>query len=211
MRKKIIGLCLTVCPVVLFIGWVLFSLIMGLDNSPDKPQLYIESLGDNSTLVKSIFPLLTLLFFIIIGGLGFIRNSMKEGSGHFIGGFGLLFMVIGASGFLTAAALQMSVSNAASTTFAGWAETAQTLFAASNSIGSLATVFMFLGFSLIGLGILIQRNFHLTISATMVISGIYTAAISLNDYSNPMVIIGYAGFCLSTSALGLILIRSSDK
>ena len=210
-NQKLASLSLLISPIMIFGGWSLLGAILGTEINPHKPQLYIESLGENRTLVKTIFPLITLFFLLLIGSLWFIRTSMKEGSGYFVSGFGLLLMVMAAPGLIVGTAFTIGVADAASTTFAGgWSQTAQTLFAAAYSIGVLNTGVMFIGFSLIGLGILIQRNFHVLIAGAMVVSGIYTAAMSVIDYNNLLIAVGYIGFCLSCLALGMTLMRSRE-
>ena len=210
-NQKLASLSLLVSPIILLLGWAVLGVMLGFEVNPHKPQLYIESLGENKNLVKIIFPLVSLFLLLLIGGVRFIKTSMDGGSGYFVVGFGLMIMVIAAAGLIAGAALQIGVADAASTTFAGgWSQTAQTLFAAANSIGALATGAMFIGFALVGIGILVQKSFHSLICGLMVISGLYTAAISVVDYNNPLIAVGYIGFCLSCVALGVTLMRSSE-
>jgi hypothetical protein len=206
-NQKLVSLSLAVFPILAFAGWIILGAILGFDNGPHEPQSYIAALGANSDAVKIIFPIITLFFIIVIGGLGFISNSMEGGSGHFMARLGFLLMVIAAPGFVTEGGLQMGAAEAASL---GSLQTAQTLFAAGGAIGALATALMFIGFLVIGLGILKQKNFHVIIAAVMVIAGIFTTAICVIDYSNQLIVIGYVGFCLATSALGISLLRSAE-
>ena len=74
----------------------------------------------------------------------------------------------------------------------------------------MATALMFIGFLVIGIGILKQKNFNIIIAAVMVIAGIFTTAICVLDYSSQLIVIGYVGFCLATAALGISLLRSSE-
>ena len=111
-----------------------------------------------------MFPIITLLFLVVVACLGYIRNSMEGGSGHLMARFGFLLMVIAAPGFVAEGGLQMGVAEAASL---GSLQTAQTLFAAGNAIGAMATALMFIGFLVIGIGILKQKNFHIIISCLL--------------------------------------------
>jgi|TARA_B110000263_G_C15310228_1_gene512702 hypothetical protein len=206
-NQKLVSLSLAVSPIFAFVGWIILGAILGFDISPDKPQSYIGALGENSGAVKTIFPIITLLFLVVVAGLGYIRKSMEGGPGHLMARFGFLLMVIAAPGFVAEGGLQMGVAEAASL---GSLQTAQTLFAAGNAIGAMATALMFIGFLVIGIGILKQKNFHIIIAVVMVIAGIFTTAICVIDYSNQLIIIGYVGFCLASSALGISLLRSSE-
>ena len=87
---------------------------------------------------------------------------------------------------------------------------ASNMFAGSSAIGATTTAFSMLGFALVGVGILQQRNFNQLVAGLMVIAGIFTLVVCLIDYESPTVAIGYIGVVISFVGLGVSLLGKKE-
>ena len=84
------------------------------------------------------------------------------------------------------------------------------MYAAGQSIGAVTTAFSMLGFALIGIGILQQKNFSPLVAGLMIVAGIFTLVMCLIDYENQLIAIGYIGVVVSFVCLGVGLLNQKD-
>ena len=205
--NRITGLALAISPVAAIVIWFImgFGLLGGV--GPDDPQKYIAELGANSTAVKFLFPFVTLLFLIAIGGLGYIKKSMDGGSGSYIAGFAWFLILLGAAGQLGEVAFTLALAEAAHDANLA---VASSMFAGGQAIGAVTTAFSFLGFALFGFAIWQQKNFSPALAGLMFVAGIYTLIMCLVDYESPLVAIGYIGVVVSFAWLGIGLLNKKD-
>jgi len=225
--NRITGLALAISPVAALVIWFImgFGLLGGV--GPDDPQKYIAELGANSTAVKFLFPFVTLLFLIAVGGLGYIKKSMEGGSGSYIAGFAWFLILLGAAGQLGEVAFTLALAEAsnnatvaavaaaggdavAAATAAANSAVASSMFAGGQAIGAVTTAFSFLGFALFGFAIWQQKNFSPILAGLMFVAGIYTLLMCLVDYESPLVVIGYIGIVVSFAWLGIGLLNKKD-
>ena len=205
--RRITALALILGPILAMIGWFSVGLIAMNGTGPDDPQKYIAELGANSTVVKFLFPAVTLLFLIAIGGIGAIKNSMEDGSGHYIASFGFFLVIIGSAGQLGETAFTIATAEAAHD--ANMA-VASSMFAGAQAIGAVTTAISMVGFALVGVGILQQKNFSPMVAGLMIIAGIYTVVVCLIDYESQLIAIGYLGLVASFVWLGASLLTKKE-
>ena len=205
--NRITGLSLAVAPVIALIGWFIFGFAAMDGVGPDDPQKFIAKLGENSDLAKFLLPAVTLLFLMAVGGIGYIKKSMEGGSGHYIASFGWFLVLIGAAGQLGETALTLATAEAAA---GGNMVVASNMFAGSAAIGATTTAFSMLGFALIGVGILQQKNFNPLVAGLMIIAGIFTLAVCLIDYESLLMFIGYIAIVVSFVGLGVGLLTKKE-
>ena len=219
--RRITSLALIVPPVVAMIGWFVVGFVVLDGVGPDDPQKFIAELGANSTAIKYLFPLITLLFLMAIGGLGYIKKSMEGGPGSYIASFGWFLVILGSAGQLgevaSTLALAEASDNAATAAAAGAADiatvnsaVASSMYAAGQAIGAVTTAFSMVGFALFGVGILQQKNFSPLVAGLIIVAGIYTAVMCLIDYENPLIAVGFIGIVVSFIALGVSLLNQKD-
>jgi len=219
--RRITSLALIVPPVVAVIGWFVVGFIVLDGVGPDNPQKYIAELGANSTAIKYLFPIITLLFLMAIGGLGYIKKSMEGGPGSYIASFGWFLLILGSAGQLgevaSTLALAEASDNAATAAAAGAADiaavnsaVASSMYAAGQAIGAVTTAFSMVGFALIGVGILQRKNFSPLVAGLMIIAGIYTLALCLIDYESQLIAIGYIGIVAAFVWLGVSLLTKNE-
>ena len=219
--RRITSLALIVPPVVAVIGWFVVGFIVLDGVGPDNPQKYIAELGANSTAIKYLFPIITLLFLMAIGGLGYIKKSMEGGPGSYIASFGWFLLILGSAGQLgevaSTLALAEASDNAATAAAAGAADiaavnsaVASSMYAAGQAIGAVTTAFSMVGFALIGVGILQRKNFSPLVAGLMIIAGIYTLALCLIDYESQLIAIGYIGIVAAFVSLGVSLLTKNE-
>ena len=219
--RRITSLALIVPPLVAMIGWFVVGFVVLDGVGPDDPQKYIAELGANSTAIKYLFPLITLLFLMAIGGLGYIKKSMEGGPGAYIASFGWFLLIIGSAGQLgevaSTLALAEASDNAATAAAAGAADiatvnsaVASSMYAAGQAIGAVTTAFSMVGLALIGVGILQRKNFSPLVAGLMIVAGIYTVAVCLIDYESQLIAIGYIGVVASFVWLGVSLLTKNE-
>ena len=205
--RKITGLSMIIAPVVAILGWIGMGIIV-LDNaSPGDPAKWMSELGANSDVVKFVMPLISVLFLIAIGGLNRIKNSMEGGEGHMMAGFGFLLVILGSAAQLGEVAFTVATAEAVNTNNMS---VAPAMLASAQAIGAISTAITGVGFALIGIGILQQKNFTPLVAGLMIIAGIVATAMSLIDYESPLMMIGYLGMVASLVWLGASLLRQED-
>ena len=225
--NRVTGLALAISPVAAIVIWFIMGFVLLGGVGPDDPQKYIAELGANSTAVKFLFPFVTLLFLIAVGGLGYIKKSMDGGSGSYIAGFAWFLILLGAAGQLGEVAFTLALAEAsnnaavaavaaaggdaiAAATAAVNSAVASSMFAGGQAIGAVTTAFSMVGFALFGVGILQQKNFSPLVAGLIIVAGIYTAVMCLIDYENPLMAVGFIGVVVSFIALGVSLLNQKD-
>ena len=205
--NRITALALIVPPVIAMVAWFIVGFVVLDGVGPDDPQKFLGELAANSDTVKFSLPIITLLFLIGVGAVGYIKSSMRGGTGHYIASFGWFLVLIGAAGQLAETSLTIATAEAA---HGGNMPVASSMFAAAQSIGAVTTAFSMLGFALIGVGILQQKNFSPLLAGLMIVVGIYTLVFCLFDYESQLIVIGYLGIVLSFVLLGVSLLTKKD-
>tara|TARA_Y100000758_G_C16007910_1_gene406510 strand:- start:119 stop:712 length:594 start_codon:yes stop_codon:yes gene_type:complete len=195
-----------IAPVIAILGWIGMGLIVLDGASPGDPAKWMSELGANSEVVKFVMPLITVLFLIAIGGLNRIKNSMEGGEGHMMAGFGFLLVILGSAAQLGEVAFTVATAEAVNTNMS----VAPAMLASGQAIGAISTAITAVGFGLIGVGILQQKNFTPLVAGLMIIAGIFGTAMSLIDYESPLMMIGYLGMVASLVWLGASLLRQED-
>jgi len=233
--NKITGLALAISPVAAIIIWLIGGLALLGGVGPDNPQKYIAEMGENSTAIKYLFPLATLLFLIAIGALGYIKKSMGGGPGSYIAGFAWFLIILGTAGQLGETAFTLALAEASNNaavagaavavataggdpvaaaiavaTASTYSAVASSMFAGAQAIGAVATAFSMLGFVLFGLAIWQQKNFSPIVACLMAVSGIFTLVMCLIDYESQLIAIGYIGVVVSFVWLGVTLLTKKD-
>ena len=204
--RKITGLSMIIAPVIAILGWIGMGLIVLDGASPGDPSKWMSELSANSEVVKFVMPLITVLFLIAIGGLNRIKNSMEGGEGHMMAGFGFLLVILGSAAQLGEVAFTVATAEAVNTNMS----VAPAMLASGQAIGAISTAITAVGFGLIGVGILQQKNFTPLVAGLMIIAGIFGTAMSLIDYESPLMMIGYLGMVASLVWLGASLLRQED-
>ena len=219
--RRITGLALIVPPLIAIIGWFAVGFVVLDGVGPDDPQKYIAEMGANSTAITYMMPIITLLFLMAVGGVGYIKKSMEGGPGSYIAGFAWFLIILGSAGQLGEVAATLALAeasdNAATAAAAGAADIAATnsavassMYAAGQAIGAVSTAFSMVGFALFGVGILQQKNFSPLVAGLIIVAAIYTAVMCLIDYENPLIAVGFIGVVVSFIALGVSLLNQKD-
>lgn len=219
--RRITGLALIVPPLIAIIGWFAVGFVVLDGVGPDDPQKYIAEMGANSTAITYMMPIITLLFLMAVGGVGYIKKSMEGGPGSYIAGFAWFLIILGSAAQLGEVAATLALAeasdNAATAAAAGAADIAATnsavassMYAAGQAIGAVSTAFSMVGFALFGVGILQQKNFSPLVAGLIIVAAIYTAVMCLIDYENPLIAVGFIGVVVSFIALGVSLLNQKD-
>lgn len=225
--NRITGLALAISPVAAMIIWLIVGFVLLGGVGPDDPQKYIAELGANSTAIKYLFPFVTLLFLIAIGGVGYIKKSMEGGPGSYIAGFAWFLIILGAAGQLGEVAFTLALAEASDNAAAAAAAAAggdpagaataavnsaiaSSMFAGGQAIGAVTTAFSMLGFTLFGVALWQQKSFNPILACLIAVTGIYTLLMCLIDYESQLIAIGYLGITASFVWLGVSLFTKKD-
>jgi hypothetical protein len=163
-------------------------------------------LGKNPGLVKTAASIVVLGMLGGAAGLAGLSHSMAGGSGAHYARLGLLLYVVGITIGLAEYALLIGVAETAGDGQAG----AETLFTAATAIGAGATTIWFLGLSVIGISIFVEKNLHTILAALIVMVGVIGVVIAGSDYTSDLFIIPMLGSVVVTIATGALFLRSKS-
>ena len=203
--RMLTGLLLIIGPIVLLAGYIGFigsGAVADWSNTAGT----VDQLGKNPGLVKTALSIVVLGMLGGAAGLAGLNHSMAGGPGAHYARLGLLLYVIGITIGLAEYTLLIGVAETAGDGQAG----AETLFTAATAIGAGATTIWFLGLSVIGISIFVQKNLHTILAALIVIVGVIGVAIAGSDYTSDLFIIPMLGSVVVTIATGALFLRSES-
>ena len=203
--RMLTGLLLIIGPIVLLAGFLVFGSSGALDDWSDTAGTVTE-LGKNPGLVKTAASIVVLGMLGGAAGLAGLSHSMAGGSGAHYARLGLLLYVVGITIGLAEYALLIGVAETAGDGQAG----AETLFTAATAIGAGATTIWFLGLSVIGISIFVEKNLHTILAALIVMVGVIGVVIAGSDYTSDLFIIPMLGSVVVTIATGALFLRSKS-
>ena len=201
--RKLTSILLILGPILMVTGVLILSIIVGISDWSDS-QAAISSLVANLGLSKIGMFVMSLGMVMAGAGLGGVNASMAGGTGAQYARIGLFFLVVGLAVGLGESALTIGAGQAASI---GKVTISDALYAAAPSFGSFGMFFVMLGFSIFGLGILIQKNFNQIVAGVVIVVGIVGAVMSVINYQSDWIMIPYAGFMLVVICLGVSFIK----
>ncbi len=187
--RTLIGLMLIVGGVLNFGGWGASAALEDTSVGLTKLSLSIATLG----------------MLILAAGFYGLVDSMDKGSGALYAKTGLLIFVIGTAVAIIEPAL---IIGAAEANAAGNPALGETIDAVQMAIASAGVGIYFLGFAIIGIGILVQKNLNALIAAPMVVMGLFGAFMSIYDYESLLLLPSYASTLFLPLATGIVFIRS---
>ncbi len=187
--RTLIGLMLIVGGVLNFGGWGASAALEDTSVGLTKLSLSIATLG----------------MLILAAGFYGLVDSMDKGSGALYAKTGLVIFVIGTAVAIIEPAL---IIGAAEANAAGNPALEETIDAVQMAIASAGVGIYFLGFAIIGVGILMQKNLNTLIAAPMVVMGLFGAFMSIYDYESLLLLPSYASTLFLPLATGIVFIRS---
>tara|TARA_A100001037_G_C15154139_1_gene642538 strand:- start:13609 stop:14232 length:624 start_codon:yes stop_codon:yes gene_type:complete len=198
--NKFTGLSMIIAPVLAILAWIVIGIGVLGGASTGEPTKWIAEIGDNNEVVKYAFPLITVLFLLGIFGLNTVKNSMQGGPGYLLAGFGFFLVALGSAAQLGEVAFTVGTAEAA---HSGDMAVASSMFAGAQAAGAIATFTTWVGIFFFGIGILQQKNFTPILGGLMIVIGIFGTLVSLIDYENPLMMIGYLGAVASLVWIGI--------
>tara|TARA_Y100000590_G_scaffold165302_1_gene189341 strand:+ start:3312 stop:3869 length:558 start_codon:yes stop_codon:yes gene_type:complete len=164
------------------------------------------ALEDTSVgLTKLSLSIATLGMLILAAGFYGLVDSMDKGSGALYAKTGLVIFVIGTAVAIIEPAL---IIGAAEANAAGNPALEKTIDAIQMAIASAGVGIYFLGFAIIGVGILMQKHLNTLIAGPMVVMGLFGAFMSIYDYESLLLLPSYASTLFLPLATGIVFIRS---
>ncbi len=199
---------------ILIIIGIAVTMIFGLTNDTasadwSSDQSMMAALSGNYSWVQLSMLISAIGQIIIIIGIFGIRDSMSGGEGHKYAVMSSLFLAIGATMNLIWGTLLGVTGEAAAAGMAGSAPhmaIASATFAAAIGIGATGGISTFIGMSLLGIGISIQKNFNIILGILLTIIGIVGIVLTLLDSRNTLLFIPWIGtFVILLAMAGLSL------
>ena len=182
-EKNIAAISLFLAPILMFLTFLI--LISDVDGQQSDILAFTMVLGENSSNIGTGMVIVTIFMGIMFSGFGYVRSTMAGGSGAGLANMGF-FLIIGLFvAFLVENSLWAAAADSAATGMAAAAaagdpnaagpagvSTGATLFVASQGIGTIGTIIGFLGFILIGLSMIIQKNWNIIVAILLIITGL---------------------------------------
>ena len=203
--RMLTGLLLIIGPIVLLAGYIGFIASGAVDDWSNTAGTVAE-LGTNPGLVKTALSIVVLGMLGGAAGLAGLNHSMAGGSGAHYARLGLLLYVIGITIGIAEFTLLIGTAEAAGDGQAS----AETLFTASQAIGAGAAAIWFLGLSVIGISIFVQKNLPTILAALIVLVGVIGTVVTTSDYASDLLIIPLLGSIVVTIATGALFLRSES-
>lgn len=205
--RSLTGWILTLGPIVTFVGFLGFVFPALGGSTPDGSTEFIKLMGENADIIEFGSIIGTFGLCLHAAGIALLNSQMRDGSGSQIMLAGTIIYVMGTAGYIMESAL---FSNAAE-----WGASEGFLdgimfYNLAQAIGSWATFFTLIGFSIVGLAILIQKNFNMILAYAFIVIGLAGAIIAIIDYSSDLMIIGYLGNAILLVITGILTIRSKE-
>ena len=204
--RTMMGRLLILGPCTIWAAWLIWGGILGFPDAGDHTAM-VAAVSANAGVTKWLLGLAALGMFLMVAGLQGLRNSMPGGQGSDYVAMGVLITTLSAAFGLGEIALTIVAGDVGA---AGNVPTAMTIYLAGNGIGSLSTAGIFLGFTVIGLGVYIEKNHNTIIAILLLVSGLFGLGLSLYDYGSQLIGIAYLAMILSVISIGSSILRSSD-
>jgi len=230
-EKNISAVLLVICPiVVLAMFFTLLSTIGDADWSDTKGITLL--LGENSSNIGTGMAIVTVAMGLMFASYGYVRSTMTGGSGAGLANIGFVLIVGMFAAFLIENGLIAAAADASSTGQAAGAAAAAaavaagdaanaaaigeatasvagvsigaSLVVASQGVGTIGTIAGFLGFALIGLGMIIQKNWNIVVAILLIITGLLGAiGTPIMGYDSENMAIVWFAMMVSTAVTGV--------
>ena len=230
-EKNISAVLLVVCPIVVFaMYFTLLSTVGDADWSDIKGVTLL--LGQDSSNIGIGMAIVTVAMGLMFASYGYVRSTMTGGSGAGLANIGFVLIVgmfaafLIENGLIAAAADSSSTGQAAGAAAAAAAVAAgdaanaeaigaatasaagvsigATLFVASQGIGTIGTITGFLGFILIGLSMIIQKNWNIIVAILLIITGLLgTVGTPIIGYDSDTMFIVWVSMMVTISVTGV--------
>ena len=214
-EKNIAAISLFLAPILMFLSFVI---LLGGDSVDQSDILaYTMYLGENSSDVGIAMVLASIFMGIMFSGFGYVRSTMAGGSGAGLANMGF-FLIIGLfAAFVVENSLWAAAADSAATGMAAAAaagdpnaagpagvSTGATLFVASQGVGTIGTITGFLGFILIGLSMIIQKNWNIIVAILLIITGLLgTVGTPIIGYDSDTMFIVWVSMMVTISVTGV--------
>jgi len=182
-EKNIAAYSMVLGPILVMATFLI--LLRGVNADASDILAFTMSLGENSSNVGIGMVIVSICMGIMFSGFSYVRGTMAGGSGAGLANIGF-FLIIGLfAAFLIENSLWAASADSAATGMAAAAAAGDpnvagpagvsigaTLFVASQGVGTIGTITGFLGFVLIGLGMIIQKNWNTIVPILLIITGL---------------------------------------
>ena len=217
--RNVTGWLLIVGPILMIVG----GLVLGPQgvNTADawkNTPVLLKALAENASLQGISAIVISLGAISILAGFIRIKDSMNGNVSECYIKSGVLLMLLSLPGQGAEQGLQAAAAEAAALPGGAGMATGATLIAAATGIGAVSSVFFFIAAALIGIAILIQKN-YLAVSAVNIIVGIaFTVsgvlgviAIAGIDYVSTLTFASWFLFMVATLLAGIFTLVLKKK
>jgi len=148
---------------------------------------------------------------LFVAGFAKVKDTLVGGGGELYAKLGFLMFAVVLPGAMVELGLVAAAADTAAIAGGAGMSTAAALWAASQGVGTVATVIPLIGLGLIGIAMVIQKNYHVLVGILLIITGVLGATFPvIFGYDSPNMFVVWIALTLSTIITGIVTIRSTN-
>ena len=193
--RNVTGLTLIIAPIVVILSWIVWSMI-----DPEGPSA--SGTRANADILQPLMLVVLVALSLWSIGLYNLSRTMVDGDGGDYANIGGLMILAALPVIIAEVGLYYASGSIAD------AILSDNFYSGGEAIGMAGTLIQFVGFAIVGIGILLQKNFNQIIAWLFILVGIVGAVICIIAYGSDLLGIAYVGFVIATVLVGINRIRA---
>ena len=193
--RNVTGLTLIIAPIVVILSWIVWSMI-----DPEGPSA--SGTRANADILQPLMLVVLVALSLWSIGLYNLSRTMVDGDGGDYANIGGLMILAALPVIIAEVGLYYASGSIAD------AILSDNFYSGGEAIGMAGTLIQFVGFAIVGIGILLQKNFNQIIAWLFILVGIVGAVICIVAYDSQLLGIAYVGFVIATVLVGINRIRA---
>ena len=193
--RNVTGLTLIIAPIVVILSWIVWSMI-----DPEGPSA--SGTRANADILQPLMLVVLVALSLWSIGLYNLSRTMVDGDGGDYANIGGLMILAALPVIIAEIGLYYASGSIAD------AILSDNFYSGGEAIGMAGTLIQFVGFAIVGIGILLQKNFNQIIAWLFILVGIVGAVICIVSYDSQLLGIAYVGFVIATVLVGINRIRA---
>lgn len=193
--RNVTGLTLIVAPIVVILSWIVWSVV-----DPEGPSA--SGTRANADILQPLMLVVLVALSLWSIGLYNLSRTMVDGDGGDYANIGGLMILAALPVILAEIGLYYASGSIAD------AVLSDNFYTGGQAVGLAGTLIQFVGFAIVGIGILLQKNFNQIIAWLFILVGVVGAVICIVAYDSQLLGIAYVGFVIATVLVGINRIRA---
>ena len=193
--RNVTGLTLIIAPVVVIISWIIWSML-----DPDGPSA--SGIRANADILQPLCLVVLVALSLWSIGLFNLSRTMLDGDGGDYANIGGLMILAALPVIIAEIGLYYASGSIAD------AVLSDNFYTGGQAVGMAGTLIQFVGFGIVGISILLQKNFNQIIAWLFILVGIVGAVICIIAYDSQLLGIAYVGYVIATVLVGINQFRA---